>query len=204
MFNNLQTDSNIKLKVFWISKRVQTEKIKKKRKKKINKRRINGASRSKLDLTTLAYRERNFRKRERKVDQLWVFWTCKASQPLTDSAATKRPNKLQIYFLFPVFLFLFISNGSLIMTQPNARFLVKWPPLIRPLTVTSSSPRSKNQVLNKLLSSKQWRKEKKKWGDTEARRVERDTENWGKGRLEKRKEKNRRYLYHATTRVLKK
>ena len=161
MFNNLQTDSNIKLKVFWTSKRVQTEKIKKKRKNKIKKRRINGASRSKLDLTTLAYRERNFRKRERKVDQLWVFWTCKASQPLTDSAATKRPNKLQIYFLFPFFLVLFISNGSLIMTQPNARFLVKWPPLIRPLTVTSSSPRSKNQVLNKLLSSKQWRKEKK-------------------------------------------
>ena len=33
MFNNLQTDSNIKLKIFWISKRVQTKKRKEKKKK---------------------------------------------------------------------------------------------------------------------------------------------------------------------------
>ena len=39
--------------------------------------------------------------------------------------------------------------------QLAATLMGEWPPLIRPLTVTSSSPGSKNQVLNKLLSSKQ-------------------------------------------------
>lgn len=39
--------------------------------------------------------------------------------------------------------------------QLAATLMGEWPPLIRPLTVTSSSPGSKNPVLNKLLSSKQ-------------------------------------------------
>ncbi|XP_030923620.1 phosphatidylinositol 4-kinase beta 1-like [Quercus lobata] len=39
--------------------------------------------------------------------------------------------------------------------QLAATLMGEWPPLIRPLTVTSSSPGSKSQVLNKLLSSKQ-------------------------------------------------
>ena len=120
----------------------------------------------------------------------------------------KKTQQASDLFFVSLFLVLFISDNSFIMTQPNARFLVEWPPLIRPLTATSSSPGSKNQVLKRRWNEK-GRKRHRKLGNgateekkrirgiyimlllgfyIETRRVERDTEIWGMGQLKKRKE----------------
>ena len=114
-------------------------------KKKKNKRRISGASRPKPDLIILAYRERK-RKKSRSALSLLTMQSLLASHRLSRDKKTQQASDL---FFVSLFLVLFISDNSFIMTQPNARFLVEWPPLIRPLTATSSSPRSKNQVLKR-------------------------------------------------------
>ena len=108
-----------------------------------------------------------------------------ASHRLSRDKKTQQASDL---FFVSLFLVLFISDNSFIMTQPNARFLVEWPPLIRPLTATSSSPGSKNQVLKRRWNEK-GRERHRKLGN-------------GATEEKKRKEKNKGYLYHATTRVL--
>ena len=110
----------------------EREREKKWREMRAGKRWISGASRSKPDLIILAdrkrERERNIleRERERKVDQLWVFWLCRASQPLTDSAATKKTQQASDLFFvsfFSCFVFLRRLTHSSWLNQTHASWL---------------------------------------------------------------------------------
>ena len=132
-------------------------------KEKKNKRRISGASRPKPDLIILAYRERNFRERKRKksrsASSLLTMQSLSASHRLSGDKKTQQASDLFFVSLFSCFVYL----KWLTHHDSTKRTL-----LGRVASFDSGSncdifhPRSKNQVLNKLLSSKQWRKEKKK------------------------------------------
>ena len=106
----------------------EREREKKWREMRAGKRWISGASRSKPDLIILAERKRE-RERERKKSRsalsLLTMQSLSASHRL--SRDKKDPTSLRSVFCFLFFLFCFSQTAhSLIMTQPNARFLVEY------------------------------------------------------------------------------